>query len=320
MSKWFSIPAAAGVASLVALYAGPANAGAVSFVTMEGVDAGDCSSPAAPCKTVNFALSKTVAGGEIKIVGAGNYLPFAVTKPISITGVTGASITRINSGDAININVPAPAPAATFVNDVVSISGLELNGRGGLGTNGIRVDQVGHLTIRNCSIIAFSSAAVNIIPTRDHRFLIEDTVISNNGNEAIRVRAPGLTARGSLNRVSSVNNGFAGMRVFNGGNVNVADSVFSGNLSDNILIGAGVGIEVGGAVSVSRSSFLGGGSGIRVLGGSELRIENSSITGNNKGLELSAGVVVKSAGNNFIRGNTTDVQGPGTIDITGGQR
>lgn len=292
----------------------------ITFVSEGGTDAGSCASVATACRTLQFAFGKTNTSGEIRALNPGNYFFVTINKPITITGVPGASIIRGTAGDAVTVNVPAPAPVANFVNDVVTITDFIIDGVGGAATNGIQVNQAGQLTVKNCFIREFSNAAINLISTRNLRFLIEDTVVANNDSEAIRVRSPGLTTRGSLNRVSSVNNGFAGMRIFNGANVNVADSVFSGNVADNILAGAGSGIEVGGALSVSRSSFLGGASGIRVLGGSTLRIENSSITGNNKGLELSAGVVVQSAGNNFIRGNTTDVQGPGTIDITGGQK
>ena len=293
----------------------------ITFVSEGGTDAGNCASVATACRTLQFAFGKTNSSGEIRAVNPANYFFITINKPITITGVPGASIIRGTAGEAVTVNVPAPAPA-NFVNDVVTISDFIIDGVAGAATNGILVNQAGHLTIKNCLIKEFSNAAINLISTRNLRFLIEDTVVANNGSEAIRVRSPTLTSRGSLVRVSSVNNGFAGMRTFNGANVNVVDSVFSGNQSDNILMGAATGTDVGGDVSVSRSSFLGGGSGIRVLAGSNLRIENSSITGNNKGLDLSnnAAIVVRSAGNNFIIGNTTDVQGPGTVDITGGQK
>lgn len=313
MSVLLHNPGFAGIFSLATYFAAfPAHAAAVSFVSASGANTGDCSTPAAPCRTLQFALTKTLGGGEIKIMDPGSYNAVTINKAITITGVEGAGI-FFGAGDLITISA-----AAT---DAVALTGLTIDGFNRNGVNGLVVNSVGNLTIKNCVFRNLSSAAINIVPTTSSlKFLIEDTVVSNNGNEAIRIRAPGLSAVGTLNRVSSVNNGFAGMRIFNGANVNVADSVFSGNQSDNILVGAAVGSEVGGELSVSRSTFLGGGTGIRVLTGSVLRIESSSITGNNTGVNLSAGVNALSAGNNFIRGNTTDVAGAGSILTASGQR
>jgi len=317
MTKTIRIFGATGLLSLSLLAASPAYAVRLTFVANNGVDSGDCSSPAAPCATLQFAHGQTDAGGELKILNPGNYLSLTISKGIAITGVPGASVIRAVAGNAVTIDVPS----STFQKDFVSITGLEIDGRFGAGTLGVAVQQVGQLTIKNCFIHNFASNGISVDATRNLKFLIEDTLVANNGNEAIRLRAPGLSATGALNRVASINNSFAGLRILAGANVHVVDSVFTGNTSDNILLGAATGVEVGGNLSVSRSSFHSAATGIRVLGGSNLRIEGSSITGNNKGLDLASGVVAKSAGNNFIIGNTTtDVQGPGTIDTTNGQR
>jgi len=306
----------AGALSLSLLAASPAYAVRLTFVANNGVDSGDCSSPAAPCATLQFAHGQTDAGGELKILNPGNYLSFTISKGIAITGVPGASVIRAVAGNAITINVPS----STFQKDFVSITGLEIDGRFGAGTFGVAVQQVGQLTIKNCYIHNFSSFGVLMDVTRNVKFLIEDTLVSNNGTEAIRVRASGLSATGALSRVASVHNGFAGLRVLAGAKVHIADSVFSGNFSAGILAGSSASGDVGGDLSVTRSSFQGSTSGIRVLAGSNLRIDNSSLTDNTIGLNLETSVVAKSAGNNFIAGNTTDVQGPGTIDTTNGQR
>ena len=52
------------------------------FVAPSGTDAGFCTDSAQPCKTINYALSKAVDGGEIR-VAAGTYKELIqVTRPI----------------------------------------------------------------------------------------------------------------------------------------------------------------------------------------------------------------------------------------------
>ena len=85
------------------LGAAPARASSpVTFVSGKGADTGTCASPAAPCRTFQFALGQTSAGGEIKALDPAPYGPVTITNSISITGVEGASINR-PSGDHITI-------------------------------------------------------------------------------------------------------------------------------------------------------------------------------------------------------------------------
>jgi hypothetical protein len=56
------------------------------FVAPSGADTGFCTDSAQPCKTINYALSKAVDGGEIR-VAAGLYPEsIQVTRPITLTG------------------------------------------------------------------------------------------------------------------------------------------------------------------------------------------------------------------------------------------
>jgi hypothetical protein len=56
------------------------------FVAPSGADSGTCTDSAQPCKTISYALTQAVDGGEIR-VAAGTYAEgILVTKPISLTG------------------------------------------------------------------------------------------------------------------------------------------------------------------------------------------------------------------------------------------
>lgn len=62
------------------------------FVAPSGTDTGFCTDPAQPCRTIGYALSQAVDGGEIR-VAAGLYPEqIQVTRPISLTG--GFSLTN----------------------------------------------------------------------------------------------------------------------------------------------------------------------------------------------------------------------------------
>jgi hypothetical protein len=56
------------------------------FVAPSGADAGLCTDSAQPCKTINYALSQAVDGGEIRVAAGVYQEQIQVTRPISLTG------------------------------------------------------------------------------------------------------------------------------------------------------------------------------------------------------------------------------------------
>src|SRR5438045_8844983 len=91
-------------------------------VSVNGVDGNPCS-PASPCRSINYALSQTNAGGEIIVLDSGGYGAFTVTKSVSVEAAPGvhAGITAA-SGTAISINAGA--------SDKLVLRGLSLSGVG----------------------------------------------------------------------------------------------------------------------------------------------------------------------------------------------
>jgi hypothetical protein len=56
--------------------AAPAKANVpVTYVSGKGHDSGNCSSPANPCRTFQFAVNQTAAGGEVKALDPADYRP-----------------------------------------------------------------------------------------------------------------------------------------------------------------------------------------------------------------------------------------------------
>lgn len=56
------------------------------FVAQTGADTGTCTDSAQPCKTINYALSQAVEGGEIRIAAGLYKEQIQMTKPVSLTG------------------------------------------------------------------------------------------------------------------------------------------------------------------------------------------------------------------------------------------
>src|SRR5450759_1326274 len=78
-----------GVALLLIVSAGSAQAQAtLTWVSGVGDDANPCSRTA-PCKTFAGAISKTAAGGEINALDPGGFGALTITKAITIDGGAG---------------------------------------------------------------------------------------------------------------------------------------------------------------------------------------------------------------------------------------
>jgi hypothetical protein len=264
---------AIGAAGLACICAGPAWAASpVTFVSAAGADAGACATTATACRTFGYAIGQTAAGGEIKALTPGNFGPFTINKSLTVTGVEGASVLQAaNGADAIAI--------AAGANDVVSLIGLAVDG-GSTGGNGVKLTSGGLLTIKNCMVRNFKASGIAFLPSGGTKFLIEDTILTNFGWEGVSVMAaPGANASGALNRISVTGAKWAGVEVNWTNRVSISDSLAADN-------------EIG---------FAAGGN-------SKLELSHSTVTQNQFGV-VNWNVTIESGGNNFIRGNVTNVQG-----------
>lgn len=287
MTKKSRASAAAGAVRLAVvivstLAAGAASAAALSFVSMKGVNTGDCSNPATPCRTFAYALGQTTAGGEIRALDAGNYNSVLITKSITISGPPGAGVLRTTAGGAISIAVGATG--------IVTLDGLTLNGFNKVASDGVRVTSAGRLIIRNCVIKNFSSAGVFMTATAANNYQIENTLFANNGTGVFASTGnnAGSTA-GTLNRVTVHGSSVDGMEINARARARVSDSLFANNAINGIEARA---VSTA-ALFLTRS--------VVTLNGTGVLVDNSSPP---------QVPLAETGGDNFIFGNTTNIVGP----------
>jgi hypothetical protein len=265
LSSWLAIAFFTFLGATPALALSP-----VTFVSGEGTNSGTCASPATPCRTFQFALGQTSPGGEIKALDPADYGGVTITNSISITGVEGAGINS-TAGSDITINAGP--------NDAINLSHLILDG-GMTASIGIVLNSGGSLTVTNWAVRNFADVGVQLSPTANTTFLIQDTVVSGN-NVGVSASSQGAgTDQGTLDNVSVEENGHG---IFVGAHANV--------------------LAVNSAVNDNATN------GFDVFNGGVLRLTHSAVTGNLQGVIVVAGSMAESAGNNVIRGNGTDVDG-----------
>lgn len=271
-----TLASAGALTLLVALAAAPvAHAAALSFVSMKGVNTGDCSNPAAPCRTFAYAIVQTSAGGEIRALDAGNFGLVGINKSITISGPPGAGVMRNTAGNAININA---------INGVVTLDGLTLNGVNRIATVGVNVLRASSVIIRNCTIKHFLNFGVQVRPSSSTtQYQIENTLLINNGDSGVNIASGNATgfANGELNRATVFGSGF-GLALDARSTARLADTMIAQNSSTGITLGAST---------------------------SALRLTRSVVTQHGLGISISPGSLVETGNDNFIFGNTVDANG-----------
>ncbi len=285
-----------------------------TFVSTTGTDAGNCV-PSAPCRSFNYALTQTAAGGEVLALTTGGYGPMTITQSVSIISPDGiyAGITAF-SGDAVTINAPG---------EVVVLRGLNIN-RQGTGNIGITVTAVGVLHVERCVVSGFASTGIRALLTASADIFIKETIVRNNAGSGISIIGP--TGSGTVARVSMVNtrserNGSTGFSFL--GNVEgTLDRCLS---SGNTGIGFTVATTASGTVAeVNAESCVASNnsSGFLVTsstggGTARLRVARSVATNNITGFRQfgTTSVFRVLAGTNLVEGNGTDKDG--TITAVG---
>jgi hypothetical protein len=171
-------------AGALGLAAGPALAGALSFVSVTGDDARNCTTPATACRTFQRAHDATSAHGEIIALTPGDFRPLTIAKSISVTGVEGAGV----FGGASRLVTISAGPT-----DVVHLAGLTLDG-GSLSNTAVHMGSARSVTLRKCAIRNFMRWGLRT--TAVSRALIEDVSVSVIGSDpGLDLFAPTLVHR-----------------------------------------------------------------------------------------------------------------------------
>ncbi len=146
-----------------------------TWVSGVGDDVNPCSRTA-PCKTFAGAISKTAAGGEINCLDPGGWGAVTITKSITIDCSQFPGGILNTSGNGININAG--------ISDAVVLRGLEVTGVGSsYGSSGIRITQVGSVTLENVTI-RYQVQGINFIPTNASRLNLINVSILNTAVSA----------------------------------------------------------------------------------------------------------------------------------------
>src|ERR1700723_1232208 len=266
---------------LAMLAAAPAQAQATrTWVSGVGDDANPCSRTA-PCKTFAGAISKTAPSGEIDCLDPGGFGAVTITKAITIF------CDSVSNGGVVVSGTNGIAVAAG-ANDVVTLSGLDIDGAALTGLNGISVTSGNTLIVRNCNIRNFGHAGILISPTAANTFqaYIASTLLENNLG------------------------GFAQGNSAAGGQIQMAirDTVVTNNPDQGIVAsthsgGPGISMVVDRVISSNSTA----GFGILADGPSTgIVIGRSTIERNLFGVGTSNGASLVSVGNNIIFFNATN--------------
>jgi hypothetical protein len=264
----------------------------VVYVSGAGNDANACDTINQPCRTLQAAHDKAVAGGTVVVVDGGNYKPLVIRKSIAILN-EGSGVADIEQtaagGDAILI--------AAGANDVVQLRGLSLDGAG-LAANGVRLRTAASLHIADCVARRFAGAGFLIAPTSAATFVLDNATGSANSN-GVDIAPAGGAAKGVVENSRFFNNKNIGLRAYGGA---TAVTVYGGFASENAN---GV-VVAGGASLMARDATS---SNNRTAGfaatdkSSILRIAHSVASGNATGVSALAGGQAESYADNNLRGN-----------------
>ena len=203
-----------------------------------GADTGTCPITA-PCASFSYALSQTVAGGEIDCLTPGDFggsgQGVTITKSVSIVcdGVSNGGILNTNSGGpTISINAGSGA--------VVYLSGLDLNGLAFAGAIGVEVLSGSTVYIAHCKIRSFADYGVSVFSsTNPTRVFIKDSIIVNNRTGVlVEAQSSATNAAIIVNTVIDGNSSVAA-----GGDNDSGTSVLA--LENTVLSGSPTGLGLG---------------------------------------------------------------------------
>ncbi len=306
------------------LAAPAANAQATrTWISGVGDDANPCSRTA-PCKTFAGAISKTATGGEIDCLDPGGFGALTVTKSITLDcgGGIGGQVGSIlaTNGNGITINV---AGGAVKIRNL-TIHGLAQGSSSSL--SGIRFLNGAALIVEHVGIFSFGGTAGSnggvdfepgfITASANGKLLMLDVEVQNGLADGVLIKpSQGATANVTLNRVSAMNNGGSGVRIDhasltsgNGTNATIFQSELSGNAA-GLTVSTPTG-SVNGAANVTNSVISGNSLGMVASGAGSavptIRIGGNTVTGNVTGAAGAGTGVIKSFGDNYFAGNTTD--------------
>lgn len=161
-----------------------------TFVSTHGSDSNPCT-PGLECRTINYALTQTSAGGEVIAIDSGGYGPFSVSQSVTVEAAPGVIASAVTSATT-GINVSGGS------NVVLRGLTITLTGSG----YGIYAIGFGNLLIDHCTISG-GDMAIYIGGAATSHTTIADTVASH-ATQGILTTSPTTIVRSRAEFNSSV--------------------------------------------------------------------------------------------------------------------
>ena len=289
------------------LLSSAAQAQLVRYVASTGNDANPCTSPAAPCRTLQRGINSAPSGGEVKLLTSvdGNA---TIDRSLTISG-NGATV----SGSIVVNNASA----------TVVLRNLHLFGTGH--NVGIEVTAAASVHIMRCTVERFAEHAI-VSGGPAVQLFVTDTVVRDNGGPGITVHEAGaeigdigsMTLNVHKSRIE--NNGADGLLLLGVGGASISQSVISGNHANGINLTFGAAVIVSTTASQNRAagyafvharvvmdSSIARGNQTGMYSASDdpdAVISNSTFNNNDYG--IGAYDPLRTRGNNTVAGNTIE--------------
>ena len=198
-----------------------------TWVSDSGNDANPCSKVQA-CRTFAGAMVKTAAGGKITCLDMGQFGPVTITQSVTID-------CRRTRGDILSASVNGVVINAATTDKII-LQGLDIDGDGAGGLDGIRFLAGGSLHVEETTVSNMTNGInVGLNQPANAEVYVINSLIRNNSNVGMFVSnaSTGLVNM-SIEKTTSENNLF-GLLGRNNSRIDARNSIFSGNSITGIL-------------------------------------------------------------------------------------
>ena len=285
-----------------------------TFVSVQGKDTNTCDTHDKPCRNISSAITKVQAGGDVVVLDSGGYLPFSVSKAVTVVAAPG-----VYAGIIVSSGLGVQVTAG--LTDVVVLRGLTLSGSSGA-LNGIQYSTGASLHVESCIIQGFSGNGIRFDNADNgQQLFVKDTTVRNIGISAIFVGL-GLEGLGSgplkatIDRCLLENNN-EGIFATDNARVTVRNTVasrsrFTAFLAFTFNASRTSELNIENCLATSNDGV--GISASGQAGTSLIRVSNTTVTNNAGGVAATPGIgTILSRGNNSVEGNSSDGSFSGTF-------
>ena len=273
-----------------------------TWVSDSGNDGNPCSK-ASPCRTFAGALAKTMAGGKITCLDMGQFSPVTIAQSLTID-------CRRTRGDILSASVNGVVINAGTTDKII-LQGLDIDGGGAGGLDGIRFLSGGSLHIEETTVSNMANGInVGLNQAANAEVYVINSLLRNNSSVGMFVSNTNAgTINMSIERTTSENNAF-GLIGRGGARIDARNSIFSGNSTTGILSEVNTGAGPLSIINVINCAVTANGTGLSagansVVGQGNLRVSGTTISFNGTGVTAGNGNA-NTFSDNILRNNSAD--------------